>query len=625
MESLEIAIAKLTGNPDSSGWCQVHDFTPEATEKVLARGRLIAVISTTKVEAGLDEALTGREILSRLHEEYFGNLGLTTFNALKTALEKVSADKSFGDVKITAAVWTGKVLYVGASGGGKVVIIRGGGFATLLESQEGTCVCASGYPAANDVYLLSTTRFFSEFSQGFLKARVENATPDKCVEALAPSLHAAKDAGSLGVAVLKFYTPPDFSRETSVQKTEEPAPVVFPKPSLGIRVKLAGLIDRISEKIPDPNIYLRQESDEQGTRTKGTTLLVGMGLLILLIISIGFGINQRNVASRNKEIEEKLASAYQDFEDAKRVLTSDPAASRTLFLSASEKVNLLLSTPGTKNNSSLTQLKEKLDSAQGEILGEYGTTPSLFVDLSLLSSGFNGSSVAVSEGVIAILDAKGAKAVTVDFASRKAKVVAGPDTLKDPLKVGIYAGRIFILNNAGIDEVGAKVVQVVKKDWGEALFAAYTGNLYLLDKSANKILRFSASADGFASGSEWLAKDVQPDFSKVVSLAIDGSLWIASESGKILKFAQGSSQAFVPTGVPGDLKSIRAIYTNEEQEYLYVLDSANSRIIVFDKQGLFKLQYRADELKNAIGLVVDEKLKKMVILTGDKLQQIDLK
>ena len=65
--SLNLSSAKLVGNPNDSGWAQVHDFKPEEPEKLLKRGHLVAVVKTGKFAEGVEVVTSGREILSRLH------------------------------------------------------------------------------------------------------------------------------------------------------------------------------------------------------------------------------------------------------------------------------------------------------------------------------------------------------------------------------------------------------------------------------------------------------------------------------------------------------------------------------------------------------------------------------
>ncbi|HNP89391.1 MAG TPA: hypothetical protein PKI75_02045, partial [Candidatus Woesebacteria bacterium] len=89
MEKIKLEIAKIVGTPGSSSWAQIHTFTPEEKEKLNLRGELLAVIGLRSVEAGMETVALGREILSRLHEEYFGNLEGGALPRLKSSLEKI--------------------------------------------------------------------------------------------------------------------------------------------------------------------------------------------------------------------------------------------------------------------------------------------------------------------------------------------------------------------------------------------------------------------------------------------------------------------------------------------------------------------------------------------------------
>ncbi len=146
--SFNIVSAKISGIPNEFGWTQVHEFKPEEEEKLLKRGHLFAVFSTKKKEEGLDSVTAGRELLSRLHEEYFGNLEMQAFIALKNAVSKVSDEfsKTWGDVEIATVVVLEDVVYSAAVGGGKVAIYRDGAVATILESEGFETIDASGYP-----------------------------------------------------------------------------------------------------------------------------------------------------------------------------------------------------------------------------------------------------------------------------------------------------------------------------------------------------------------------------------------------------------------------------------------------------------------------------------------------
>ena len=115
---LDVTSAKLTAAPGQSGWVQVHEFTPAEPEKLEARGHLWAVVATKKVEeASIDTISAGREIISRLHEEYFGDLTAKPFNALRSATDKVLTEfkESWGGVEISACALVGLGLMTSRS------------------------------------------------------------------------------------------------------------------------------------------------------------------------------------------------------------------------------------------------------------------------------------------------------------------------------------------------------------------------------------------------------------------------------------------------------------------------------------------------------------------------------
>ena len=115
---LRIESAKVTAAPGASGWAQVHEFIPEDAERKSARGQLIAVIATDKVEEGIGTITSGREIISRLHEEYYGPTEGKPFDLLRNSMQKVADGfgEGWGNVEIAACVFVGGVIF-GRSGG----------------------------------------------------------------------------------------------------------------------------------------------------------------------------------------------------------------------------------------------------------------------------------------------------------------------------------------------------------------------------------------------------------------------------------------------------------------------------------------------------------------------------
>jgi len=627
--SLDFSSVKLTGNPGPSGWTQIHEFLSENEEKKAKRGRLFAVVSTKLIKEGVDSVVAGRELLSRFHEEYFGNLDSSPFIALKSSLEKVINEFSGQwqeKVEIAAAAVLDNVVYTAAGGGSSVDIFREGSLAKILLSGQKEVVSASGYPKEGDLLVLGTSSFFKAFGEGTLKASLEGPNLEAFAEALAPATHAREDEGSIGAVVIKFSVEakPEIIDKEPVRLKEEILGKLKERAAFFLK-KSVGTIKKIGIKFPERKIYVREEFKEDVTvGSKKTTFTVGFLLLILLLISIGFGIKQKNIKKLKSQYEPKLIQAQQEFDESYGLVNVDKKRSRELFLSSQSKVNELL--VGKITDKRLLTLEEKIKETEGVFLGIYNEETELFMDLSLISSGFKGSLLVFSGGNLYVLDRDGGKVARVKTDTKKTEIVAGPEQLKDISQITAYEDNVYGLSADGIYLLTEKKEKIIEKDWeGDISLFAYAGNIYLLNKTNLTITRFPAVEGGFAKGQSWLAPGINLSFAGVISTTIDGSIWLLFEPFKILKLSQGSPQSFKIDEVPGGLTRIDIIYSNEATSGIYLLDKNNKRIITLSKEGSYQALYSSEKIGETVDFVVSEDNKTIILLMGDKLHSIELR
>ena len=88
MAKLSLQVAKVVGILTPNGWSQVHTFYPEEKDKLLSRGQLLAAVSLAGESEKDQLATQGRELITRLHEEYYGELETSALASLKKAVEK---------------------------------------------------------------------------------------------------------------------------------------------------------------------------------------------------------------------------------------------------------------------------------------------------------------------------------------------------------------------------------------------------------------------------------------------------------------------------------------------------------------------------------------------------------
>lgn len=630
-----VSSVKLTGNPGPSGWAQVHEFTPQDEEKLNLRGRFFAVVATPAEKEGIDSVSAGRELLARLHEEYFGKTDTTAFNALRAAVENVAAEFSptWGNVEIAAASILGDVVYSATTGGAQTAIIRGGAFAKILTSPEvkiegsSTTSSISGYPKEGDLLIFGTKKFFEIVSAGDLKEALFPGNLKSSAETLAPLIHSRVDSGNVGATILEFQKGSEkivVDEVLAPKKEEEARPSMLPFKAPEVVIKAKTLFRKITDIFPERKIYIKGETEDLTSAggNKKVTLSVGAIILALLIVSIAFGIRQKKTRDIRGQYEGRLVQAEHSLSEAVSLIDLNPERARELFLEA-RTFALQIESEGVKDKR-LEELLGKISSSQGLVLGEYRDEPELFIDLSLLTSGANGDDLAASGGNVFVLEKDSKRVVRIAIDTKKTETIAGPDQITSPQKITGYENKAFVVEDSGVFEVGTKKTAVLEDTWdGEVLAHVFGANFYILEKSVGVIWRYPGDGTTFGAKQNWFGAGVTPDLSSAVSMAIDGSIWILNLNGRVLKFAQGSPQSFSPQGVT--IAAADAIYTDEENNYVYILDKIGKRIIVLQKDGKYEAQYFSDKIGEATNLAVSEKDGKIILLAGPKLYSLTIK
>ena len=154
--------------------------------------------------------------------------------------------------------------------------------------------------------------------------------------------------------------------------------------------------------------------------------------------------------------------------------------------------------------------------------------------------------------------------------------------------------------------------------------AVYQGKIYILDRLANQIYKYSKTISGFGQEQTWL-EEKNLNLKDGVSLTIDASIYLLKEDGGVLKFYKGLKQNFNLSEVRPKLVKPDKIFTRLESKYLYLLDPGSRRLIIFDKNGQLKKQLFSEKFDNLNDFVVGEKEDKVWILNGTKIFEIKLK
>lgn len=147
--------------------------------------------------------------------------------------------------------------------------------------------------------------------------------------------------------------------------------------------------------------------------------------------------------------------------------------------------------------------------------------------------------------------------------------------------------------------------------------AIYNGNIYLVNKENNHIIRYNRSGNQLTSSQTWLGDN---QFTGITSLAIDGSIYTWHSNGQINKFTRGQLQNFSVESIEPTIQSNSQIITAADLPSLYLLENDNKRIIIINKEGKLVKQYIYDSFNHIKALTVSktkENNKRLIYLMDD--------
>jgi hypothetical protein len=617
--------AKLTGNPTEDGLVRVGDHVVNEGKYKL---HTVIVVRGETEEESLNMAKTAQDALVELFSAYEKE---GVFNGLSTSVEKVyiNSQQTDPDLGIAVVVVRENILYIAASGDVEVSLFREGKIHKLIKGVKDRCLSASGQLKEDDIVVCGTGEFFSFFKDPVIISALQSGNPVSSVEVLAPDIHLGNGGSRIGATFIKLFE----ERDRAAEQDE--------------LIEPSGINTRPTSKDAGPAAEIAQEPERRTAQQKAVSFIksnikvagedafhavsrrkkyamLGAALIVLLVASTAVGLRQKGIKDERDAYISRLNQAVHTFEESMGLYRLDPKRSRELFNTSRESASSLIA-EGV-SDPKLDELREKLMQSEGEVLGEFTGEAELYLDLGLLASGLKGDDMVATGRRMFILDKEGKRVVSVVYDTKRSEVVAGPALIAKLVDVAAHADNYYIVQDDGIYKTGRTAEKLINKEWmGEVVSAAYLSNVYVLEKGTGKIWRYPATASGFGNRQNWLLSGVEPDFSNVKSMVIDGSIWLLSGSGQVFKYNSGIQRDFRITGLYPDLANPAAIYTNEDLEYLYVLDNENSRVVVLDKNGEFKYQYLAEEVGKAKGFAVSEKDKKVILLVGDKLLSIELR
>lgn len=497
-------------------------------------------------------------------------------------------------------------IYVVIAGEGAVYIKRNDTYAKLLDTHG----AISGSVERGDVIILLSKSCKKILPEQELFGIFDHLSADILAEKLTLLLEGKEEV--CGCAALLFEAKEiqndhEISDEVSVQP-----PARVPKIIPFIKKQ----IYRIRHVKQTPGLWI-------------TTLLIA-----IFLISIVIGIQREILVKKDTKMQTVVQETERMYEEGQALLELNAVKGRERLMQA--KILLApvadIVSDKTKEERYVTELYRRITETLTTAMHIYTQEPQVFYDVALLKSEGTVTAIGVSSDTLVIGDAQQKAVYAISISSKTGTIIGGGAGFENISAVDVQGTTVYVFTPEGVHKIttdnASKTLASIKKgsEWGVIrAMSVFGGSVYLLDTQNSRIWKYIATDSGFSELKEYLNPDTLPDLSRASSMAIDGSVWLGSSDGKILRFTQGKENTFVSKGIEPPLGQHLFVYTSDETKNLYILDTNNKRVVVVDKEGIYLAQYAWTSEVVPSQLAVSEKQGKILLLAAGKLFSIDLR
>ncbi len=386
-----------------------------------------------------------------------------------------------------------------------------------------------------------------------------------------------------------------------------------------------------SEKLSDLRHFLNKGVSKSSALSEWRRLGRDKVLLslILVVIVLVAGIylvrNQGQKQQYIEELEATLVTVSDKIDEAETKGAYDKGSAEDLLNDAEEMAMEVLASGYLRASASqyLNAVEEQRDYLDNVIRVEDVT---LFADLSEKRSTVSALGIVPYQGSLYVYEYNGLYEIELGE-------VKDPLTIDDDEVVidGEYFedqdSILFFTEDGEVVEYDGFVFNFMDAETGfnNGLEAdPYSSRVYVLDPEGSQIWKYYRQRESYGSAEAYILDD-EVDISNAVSMAIDGSVWILNSDGTITKLLSGSLESYNLERAPlTSFAGATKIYTAYEMSQIYVLDPANNRVLVFNKDSsdgdlMYSTQYVFEGLDDVRDIYIAQDENRMYLLTEQKV------
>lgn len=609
--------------------------TTQAHELDLLDGASLYVLATvSSKDTALNRIETIRGVVNQLHHALSPQGFEVTFDFLVDEVKKTSSQLNMAILYIK----DGKVWIV-KTGNFYCVLVRSNKAYPIFSSATQYFASCSGKILPGDRYFLATNSLVSSLGEDtFLNVLVSGGFANIDTD-YSKEIESFGESGELGACCVEFQGGEDQSvgaslshhpQKTHSEHTQQDAETGSftneDHSTQEIKVESGGfkspvprqIFDR-SRVVPRFNRIIGKGSDRYESRGRlHKSAIVAAALLVVLSVVLVLGGRARDAQEREKRVSESIKKSQELLSQAQVVSSLNRQKARELVYEARDNLAGLPS--DQLQNPQVLAMQQSITEGLGAVGGLYEVSPESFLDVGLISSQAAADKLYLDGNFLYILSKNDGRIISVELPAKKTETVTvGGNGI---IAISANSQRVFALTSNGIEEFGRQKKLASEDKYQEGtLLSAFAANLYVLDRTQNTIFRYPGNGSSFSGKQSWLAEGVSPDFSKAKSMAIDGSVWVMNEGGRIFRFLQGNPQT---VRINAQTSQSALLYTDETLKDVYILDPEKKTMDVYVKTGELVATYTSESFGQALGFVVSSETKQAIVSLGGKLVSFPL-
>ncbi len=546
---------------------------------------------TIEIETGITPDI-GRELTSYIREKI--NLSkIENLHQFDSFISNIIKEKNLpSGFSFSAGYLKGNIFYLKTINQGKIYIRRKNKLVLLIQGDK----TASGYIMEGDIFIFTFSKFMKLLGEeSELNKKFDHRPISNIIDEITPELLEKDDQGMVAL----------FIKLNKMEEEIKPVNDFFEVPK------------KINPLLNLKDFYFR--FGQQKTLTFITVFVLGA----ILFWSVGLGYVRRSQESNQKKIDLTKELINQKLSQAEEVSFLNMSSALSLISDSRSEVEKLAPLRSTGFGEQVKELEQLVLNTENKILKKEEKKYTEFFDLTVDDKNAKGDIFYLNDENLLIGDKDRGILYTLSL-EKKSLDKDQSSEIKRSSRIALFEEKkYFYVDGTGIFQIiDGKTKKIIEndKEWGSINdLVVFNGNVYLLDKDKDEIWKYLVAESGFGSKNSYFQSGQSIDLSKVNSLSIDGSIYLAGDS-VLFKYTSGLRDGFT-VELPDGNVNMTKIFTSKDLEKLYGWDKTKGAIYVMDKNGDYQEQINSQILSTASDFVVYK--NSIYVLQGSKIYKIE--